>query len=87
MINRKDANQKVIIDCLKKLGYSVLELDDVKNGCPDILVGKNGNNYLIEIKTEKGKLNELQQKFIERWNTRVYIIKNIDEAIEFDNLN
>lgn len=86
MINRTDTNQKAIIDCFKQLGYSVLSLSNVKSGCPDLLCAKNGINILVEIKTEKGKLNPLQKEFIQKWNSRVFVIRDIDGVIELDNL-
>jgi hypothetical protein len=86
-LKRTDSNQKVITDCFRRLGYSVLDLSGVGSGCPDIEIGKHGINDLVEIKTENGKLNELQLEFAARWNAPVYIIRSIDEAVDFDSGN
>lgn len=47
---RVDANQKQIVEYLRKHGCSVQVLHTVGKGCPDILVGYGGKNYLFEIK-------------------------------------
>ena len=42
-----DANQNEIVDALRKAGCSVQILSSVGKGCPDILVGRGGRNYLL----------------------------------------
>ena len=87
MTHRTDSNQKIIVDCFRRMGYEVLDLSAVGNGFPDIIIAKHGDNDLVEIKTEKGRLNELQEKFAAIWNAPVYVIRNVDEAIDFNNGN
>lgn len=86
MINpkRTDSNQSQIVEAFRKLGYSVLLLHETGHGCPDILIAKNGIMNLVEIKTEKGKLNERQEHFIATWNSQIFIVRNVDEAIQLD---
>jgi len=65
---RVDANQKEIVKALRDRGASVLHLHQVGGGCPDILVGYAGYNFLIEIKDgtkppSKQKLNVTQQEW------------------------
>jgi len=50
---RRDKNEKPIVTALRKAGASVEYLSAM--GCPDLLVGYRGVNYLIEIKAEHGK--------------------------------
>jgi hypothetical protein len=38
--------------------------------------------WLMEIKTEKGKLNAKQEGFHESWNTDIYIVRSPLQAIE-----
>ncbi len=83
MINRTDKNQQAIMDCFKTLGYSCLSLVDVKRGCPDLLISK-GENILVEIKTEKGKLNDLQKQFVSRWHSAVYLVRSVEDCIALD---
>ena len=87
MTHRTDENQKQITDCFRKLGYTVHDLSEAGKGFPDIIIAKHGDNDLVEIKTEKGRLNELQEKFAAIWNAPVYVIRNVDEAIDFNNGN
>ena len=47
---RVDRNQKEIVEHLRKKGATVQPLHTVGRGCPDLLVGYAGTNYLIEVK-------------------------------------
>ena len=46
----RDANHAEIRDGLRALGWTVLDLGTVGGGCPDVLVGAEGVNVLLEIK-------------------------------------
>jgi hypothetical protein len=83
-LKRTDSNQKVITDCFRRLGYSIIDLSGIGGGCPDIEIGKHGINDLVEIKTENGKLNELQLAFAAKWNAPVYLIRSVDDIVDFD---
>lgn len=81
-----DANQPDIVDALRKIGCSVQLLHMVGSGCPDILVGYHGVNYLIEIKDDsqpasKAKLNDLQIEWHQSWRGHRSVARNVDEAI------
>ena len=45
-----DDNQAEIVATLRYVGCSVTSLASIGRGCPDIVVGYNGVNYLLEIK-------------------------------------
>lgn len=45
---RRDANHKAIVDAFRRVGCSVLDLSNVGNGCPDILVGVPSGRMLGE---------------------------------------
>lgn len=47
---RVDRNQKEIVAYLRKRGATVQPLHTVGRGCPDLLVGHGGKNYLLEVK-------------------------------------
>jgi len=54
--------QKKIITELEKRGYFCVKLIKTnKNGVPDLLVCKDNDYFFVEVKTEKGKLSELQK--------------------------
>ena len=80
---RTDANQKDIVRALRQCGCSVLDLSAVGSGCPDILVSdREGVLHLMEIKIEKGKLNELQENFFETWRGRKpIVVRSVAEAL------
>jgi hypothetical protein len=47
---RTDSNQTEIVATLRSLGCSVQMLHAVGAGCPDLLIGIDGQNLLLEIK-------------------------------------
>jgi Holliday junction resolvase len=86
MAKRVDANQKEIVTELRKLGYSVLILSMVGHGCPDILVGANNRNFLIEIKDDKKsksqtKLTPDETEFIEKWKGNVAVCYTLSDIL------
>lgn len=76
-----DVNQPEIVDALRKAGCTVQHLHMVGSGCPDILVGHMGKNYLIEIKSGGGKLTKHEKAFHTTWMGQVSIARNADEAL------
>jgi hypothetical protein len=72
---RVDLDQKAVIARLEERGFSVLNLSAVGWGCPDLLVGKNGQNFLLEIKSENGTLTPAQIEFHKNWLGHCEIIK------------
>lgn len=86
MINRVDSNQNAIVKALRKMGFSVLILTAVKNGCPDLLCSKNKRNVLIEVKTKEGNLNEKQKEFRANWNAEIFVIRDVEDCIELNKL-
>lgn len=78
-----DANQMQIVSGLRDRGITVLLLHTVGKGCPDILVGHQGRNYLFEIKSSaKAKLKPGQVEFFETWKGQKAIIVNLAEALK-----
>ena len=78
---RVDANHKQIVQGLRSSGCTVQDLSAVGKGCPDILVGRNGLNILIEIKTKKGKLTSRQVEWHQAWRGNAIVVTSIEEAI------
>jgi len=64
---RVDRNHSDIVAALRAAGCSVLDLSGVGKGCPDLLVGRNGVDYLLEVKAPGGKTREAQRKFSASW--------------------
>ena len=84
---RVDANQSEVTKALRKIGASVQLLHSVGKGCPDMLVGYKGNNYLLEIK-DGGKPESARKLTAEQtiwhfdWKGQVAIVTNPQEAID-----
>jgi hypothetical protein len=76
-----DANHRIIIDTLRQVGATVQDLAKVGQGCPDILVGYRGRNYLMEIKYNKGKATHAQDVWHLTWQGQVVIVRDVDEAL------
>ena len=84
---RVDANHHVIVDALRKYGASVQSLAAVGNGVPDLIVGWQGENFLMEIKDgdkspSERKLTKDQVKWHGAWRGQVYIVTSSEEAIK-----
>lgn len=80
-----DVNQPEIVEALRGAGCSVTLLHAVGEGCPDILVGVNGVNVLMEIKHGKNGLTEPQIRWHGAWTGTVYIVRSIDDALAIIN--
>lgn len=81
---RVDKNQKEIVEAFRSLGYSVAHTHTIGRGFPDIAIGKNGATHLIEIKTEKGKLTDLEKSFQDAWKGSLKVIRNLEDVLAFD---
>lgn len=77
---RRDANEGEIIEVLRAVGASVQTLS-IK-GAADLLVGFRGVNFLIEVKTLKGKLTDDEVIFHDDWQGQVDIARTPEEALE-----
>ena len=80
---RVDLNHTEIVNKFRELGASVFDLSAVGRGCPDIMVGYNGQTVLVEIKSgEKKKYTEAQLKFMADWKgSTVNRINDLEGAI------
>ena len=92
---KRDANQPAIVAALKRAGASVVDLAAVGKGVPDLLVGRNGTTFLIEVKDASqnahhaksednpdGELTDLQVEFLSSWaGQRVHIVHDEREAL------
>jgi hypothetical protein len=84
---RRDANQAQIVRALRQVGATVEILSDIGHGCPDLLVApKYGALTLMEVKDgsklpSEQKLTPDEAQWIELWNSRVFIVKSVDEAL------
>lgn len=78
---RVDANQARIVAALRAAGATVQVLSAVGQGCPDLLVGRHGVNYLLECKVEHGKLTPDEATWHDLWRGDVAIVRDEDDAL------
>jgi len=84
---KTDRNQIEIVDALRQIGASVQSLAATGKGCPDLLVGYRGINYLMEIKDGE-KVPSARELTIDQkhwhsiWRGSVHTVKSVDEALK-----
>lgn len=84
--SKVDTNQTDIVQALRKVGCTVQILSMVGYGCPDILCGRAGQNYLLEIKdgaksASRRKLTPDEMTWHETWRGQVAIVDSIEAAL------
>jgi hypothetical protein len=83
---KPDANQKRLKAYMEALGATV-EILPTGRGVPDAAVGFKGVNMMVEFKTEKGKLNDLQVAWHDNWRGQVAVVRteeDCDKLLGFD---
>lgn len=78
---RVDGNQTAIVMALRAHGWSVLSLSTVGKGCPDLLVGAQSLNILLEVKMPKGKLRPKQEAFTQSWHGQCATVTSAEDAV------
>lgn len=83
---KADANQSEIVKALRAAGASVQHLHSVGAGCPDLVCGYRGVNYLIEVKDgskpPSGRaLTPDQVAWHGGWRGSVSVVTSIDDAL------
>lgn len=79
LVHQTDPNTPLIVKALEAVGASVEHLGG--KGVPDLLVGYNGVNYLMEVK-ERGKtLNENQERWHGRWKGQATVVRTVGDAL------
>lgn len=84
---RVDANQGDVVDALRAIGCSVALTHAAGGGFPDLVVGVDGINLLIEVKDGKKppserKLTKDQVLFHAQWRGQIAVVKNVAEALQ-----
>ena len=84
MRKRRDLNHKEIATNCRRLGMSVVDLADVGNDCPDLLIGWRGKNYLVEVKSGKNALRDGQRQFADNWRgLKPVQVNNFNDIVKF----
>lgn len=87
---RVDANQPEIVAAFRSMGCTVAITSNVRGGFPDIVVGINGLNLLVEIKDgskipSARKLTEDEQIFHDNWKGRAVVVESVDDVVALVN--
>lgn len=79
-----DGNQPEIVEGLREAGRSVVPLHQIGGGVPDLIVGFQGVNYLIEVKVpgRRKKLTPDQEEFHKKWKGSLAVVETLTEALE-----
>jgi hypothetical protein len=82
---RKDGNQEHIAEVFKEFGFSTADTSALGNGFPDLVVGGNGVNVLIEVKDSaqppsKRRLTDKERAFYDGWKGPIFVIESEEEA-------
>lgn len=86
-----DANQIEVVSALRQIGASVQSLATTGKGCPDLLVGYRGINYLLEVKDGNKPpsarlLTEDQLRWHQNWQGSVHIVNSTNQALKILNV-
>ena len=80
-ISKADGNQREIVTSLRAVGATVQHLHTVRCGCPDLLVGYRGRNFLFEVKEGNAKLTEAEREWHTTWRGEVQVVRTPLEAL------
>lgn len=83
---RTDANQQEIINALRAIGCSVFDASQFGAGFTDLVVGRVGVNWLMEVKDGSKPLSAQaltkdQKKFHDEWRGQKAVVRSAEEAI------
>lgn len=77
---RRDLNEPEIIAALRAAGCDVLQADDV-----DLLVGRAGQNFLLEVKRPKraseSRIKPIQKRLRDGWRGQYAIVTTPEAAL------
>ena len=81
-----DDNQRQIVEWLRRAGATVQSLAMVGKGCPDIVVGYRGQNYLMEIKDgnkppSARRLTTDEEHWHDSWAGTVHVVEHPESAL------
>ena len=82
-----DANQPEIVAALEAAGCTVQSLAGVGEGCPDLLVGVNQWNVLMEIKDGSRPVSERafkpkQKTWHRDWRGTAHVVETVEQALQ-----
>jgi hypothetical protein len=84
---RVDANQKEIVQQLRKLDVSVLHTHQLGKGAPDLILGYRNENFLIELKDgtktkSQQKLTPDELEFQSKWMGNYAVCNSFEQILK-----
>lgn len=81
---RKDDNHTEIVNEFRRLGWSVLDIAQLKNCC-DLVVAKDGYTVAVEVKDgekppSKRKLSQGEVKFRDSWKGIYFLVMSKEDV-------
>jgi len=86
--HKPDGNQDAIVKSLRQIpGVKVLVLSQVGKGCPDILIGYKGRNWLFEIKDPSQDkstrvLTKDEAAFFFGWSGQANVVETLADILK-----
>jgi hypothetical protein len=83
---RVDDNHALIVAALRSVGCTVQSMAAIGKGCPDLLVGYQGRNLILEVKDgakrlSKRRLTSAEVRWRDAWQGQYAVVTNVDEAL------
>ena len=78
---RTDSNHAEIRQCFRDFGATVADTFTLGRGFPDMVVGHDGQNYLIEVKAGKGQLTKAERVFCKEWRGNYHIVRTFEDVV------
>ena len=83
---RVDGNHAELVQALRQAGCTVQSLAALGEGTPDLLVGADGRNLLLEVKNgakapSKRRLTPDEAAWHGQWRGQVAVVATVDEAL------
>ena len=87
---RVDGNHAEVVEALRSIGASVLDIHDLGHGAPDLLVGFRAENFLLEVKDgskppSHRKLTKDERDFFDAWRGPIYVVLSPEDAVSVVN--
>jgi len=84
---RVDATQPEIVSALRRAGCSVLVMSNLGGGAPDLLVARQNQLTLMELKDgqappSKRRLTPDETEFHREWLSPIHIVGSVEEAFK-----
>jgi hypothetical protein len=79
-----DSNQPEIVAALRQIGATVQSISEIGGGCPDLLVGFRGENFLLEVKVpgSERRMTRLEVQWLEDWRGTAAVVSTVEQALD-----